>query len=80
MNEQQKSNGDVIRGMSDEELADFLNRVKEGDVDFAITFCDLCCEERKKEGKSTECEECVSWWVKNGAKLPQGLKYWEDVK
>jgi uncharacterized protein YuzB (UPF0349 family) len=73
------SNGDVVRGMDDEELAQFLYSVEEGEIDFAMTFCDLCCKDAALDGKSVNCEDCARWWVKNNADMPQGLKYWQTT-
>ena len=77
MSDEVKSNGYIIRSMSDAELAKFLYEVEEGSIDFAKTFCDLCCKDAALEMKSVDCAECALWWVTNDAKLPQGLKYWE---
>ena len=70
------TNADRIRGMSDEELQKFLSKFESGDIDYAKTFCDLCCKDAALERKSTDCEGCLLWWLKNDAKQPQGLDYW----
>ena len=67
------TNGDVIRAMTDEELADFLIKFRDGDIDTARTFCGMCDQERN----NLSCDGCVLWWVGFDCKAPQGLKYWE---
>ena len=69
------SNADRMRGMSDEELHKFLLDFEAGDIDYAKTFCDLCCKDAALERKSTDCEGCLLWWLKNDATLPQGIDW-----
>lgn len=54
------TNADRIRAMTDEELANFLDRVEMGDIDYSKTFCDLC------EGQF-DCDDCRLWWLKKEA-------------
>ena len=70
------SNADRIRSTSDEELHKFLLDFEAGDIDYAKTFCDLCCKDAALERKSTDCKGCLLWWLTNDAKQPQGLDYW----
>lgn len=70
------TNAQRIRGMSDEELQKFLYEFESGDIDYAKTFCDLCCKDAALEWRSVDCEGCLLWWLKNDAKQPQGLDYW----
>lgn len=56
------TNGDRIRSMSDEQLVDFLSRMELGDIDYAVTFCDLC-----KDGGNAlglDCDGCLLHWLK----------------
>ena len=69
------TNADRIRSMSDEELHKFLLDFEAGDVDYAKTFCDLCCKDAALEQRSTDCEGCLLWWLKNDATLPQGINW-----
>ena len=69
------TNADKIRGMSDEELHKFLLDFEVGDIDYAKTFCDLCCKDAALERKSTDCKGCLLWWLKNDATLPQGIDW-----
>ena len=69
------TNADRIRGMSDEELHKFLLDFEAGDIDYAKTFCDLCCKDAALERKNTDCEGCLLWWLKNDATLPQGIDW-----
>lgn len=65
------TNADVIRSMSNEELAEFLMCYAEGDIDKCKTFCDMSIE--------NGCDDCVRWWLSIDSKdHPQGLKYWEN--
>ena len=43
------TNADVIRKMTDEQLYEFLSCWEQQDIDYAVTFCDLC-EQGKREG------------------------------
>ena len=57
------SNADKIRSMTDEELADFIQRVQFGDfsnLDYGKTFCDMC------DGQY-ECDDCLKYWLKQPA-------------
>ena len=54
------TNADRIRAMSDEELADFIDRCEMGDIDYANTFCDLC-------NGQYECDQCRLDWLKQPA-------------
>ena len=52
------TNADRIRSMSDEELADFIDRCEMGDIDYANNFCDLC-------NGQYECNQCDLDWLKH---------------
>lgn len=71
-----KTNADVIREMTDEQLSDFLDCVSWGEIDYAVTFCDLC----KKDGGNADgydCDDCRLDWLKRDCTDCRGLKYWE---
>ena len=72
-----KTNADIIRSMDDEQLCHFLAALKEGDIDYAITFCDLCEEDQKNGGKGNElsynCSDCFRNWVLGSAYAYNGL-------
>lgn len=55
------TNADRIRSMTDEELADFLEEVENGDLDYPITFCDMC----KTGGNALnlDCKGCLKHWL-----------------
>ena len=58
------TNADRIRAMSDEELAEFINRIEIGDFGpqvYGKTFCDMC------KGQY-ECDDCRLWWLRQPAK------------
>jgi Lar family restriction alleviation protein len=65
------TNAQRIRSMSDEELQKFLRKFESGDIDYAKTFCDLCCKDAALERRSVDCDGCLLWWLKNDAKQPQ---------
>ena len=69
-----KTNADVIREMTDEQLRDFIDDVSWGDIDFAVTFCDLC---KKDENSTLSCDDCRLDWLKRDCTDCRGLKYWE---
>ena len=55
------TNADRIRAMSDEELADFIDKCEMNDIDYAKTFCDLC-------NGQYECDQCRLDWLKQPPK------------
>lgn len=52
------SNGDWIRSMSDEELAEFLKEVVENFADNLFT-----CEDYKEKYGCMDCDNCYLEWV-----------------
>lgn len=58
MDYQPQTNADRIRAMSDEELAEFLDRWELGDIDYSKTFCDLC------DGQYDCHDDCLMDWLK----------------
>ena len=54
------TNADRIRAMSDEELAEFIDRCEMNDIDSAKTFCDLC-------NGQYECDQCRLDWLQQPA-------------
>ena len=54
------TNAQKIRAMSDEELAEFIDRCEMNDIDYAKTFCDLC-------NGQYECDQCRLDWLKQPA-------------
>ena len=58
--EKPQTNADRIRAMSDEELAEFIDRCEMNDIDYAKTFCDLC-------NGQYECDQCRLDWLKQPA-------------
>ncbi len=67
-----ESNADVIRKMDDKELFNFLSRFELGDIDYALTFCDMC--ENGKTDRDLECSQCLKSWLLRDANEWQGLK------
>ena len=54
------TNAQKIRAMSDEELAEFIDRCEMNDIDYAKTFCDLC-------NGQYECDQCRLDWLQQPA-------------
>ena len=55
------TNSDRIRNMADEELMEVLKRIELGDIDYSVTFCDLC-----KDGGNAlglDCDGCLLHWL-----------------
>ena len=70
-----ESNFQRIKRMNREELAAFLDRVELGDIEFSVTFCDLC-----QKNHNGECDRkgCIRTWLDVDSKdHPQGLDNWE---
>ena len=69
------TNADCIRRMSDEQLYDFLSEWECGDIDYSITFCDLC----KQGGNelNLDCDGCRKHWLQRNAVDVGGLMYWK---
>ncbi len=59
-----KTNADRIRNMTNEELAEFLERFELGDIDYAVTFCDLCRE--GGNALNLDCSGCLRHWLERG--------------
>lgn len=69
-----KTNADVIRGMTTEQLFEFISDVEIGDLDYGVTFCDLC----KKDGGNSlhlDCDGCLRHWLDQSATEVFGLLY-----
>ena len=69
------TNADCIRRMSDDQLYDFLSEWECGDIDYSITFCDLC----KQGGNelNLDCDGCRKHWLQRDAVDVGGLMYWK---
>ena len=63
------TNADVIRKMTDEQLFEFLSEWEVGDIDYSITFCDLCEADKKQGGKGNtlglDCDGCRKHWLES---------------
>ena len=72
------TNADVIRKMTDDELNEFLAEWECGDIDYAVTFCDLC----KDYGNelNLDCDGCRKHWLTRDAVEYGGLFYWRQNK
>lgn len=75
------TNADCIRRMSDEQLYEFLSEWECGDIDYAVTFCDLC-NEATKRGEvgnvlNLDCDGCRKHWLQRDAVDYGGLMYWK---
>ena len=75
------TNADCIRRMSDEQLYEFLSEWECGDIDYSVTFCDLC-NEATKRGEvgnvlNLDCDGCRKHWLQRDAVDYGGLMYWK---
>ena len=66
------TNADVIRAMNDDQLDNFLAEWEENDVDYAITFCDLCQKDGGNE-LNLDCDGCRKHWLQSNAMDYNGL-------
>ncbi len=70
-----ETNADVIRRMTNEQLAEFISRVEFGDFSavYGVTFCDLC----EKDGNSLnlDCDGCLRHWLDSPATDCFGILY-----
>lgn len=65
------TNLEYIRTMNDDMLADFLEELEIGDIDWAQGFCDLCDKDHYL------CTSCFRQWLANDCEEYQGLAIWE---
>lgn len=75
------TNADCIRRMSDEQLYEFLSEWECGDIDYSVTFCNLC-NEATKRGEvgnvlNLDCDGCRKHWLQRDAVDYGGLMYWK---
>lgn len=63
--ESRMTNAEAIRQMTDEELFEFETRLKDGDIDYAVTFCDLCMNDGNE--LNLDCDGCLNHWLKQDA-------------
>ena len=57
--------------MTNEQLAEFLDRFAMGDIDYSVTFCDVC------GGQLFDCfNDCLTGWLKQEAKEIMGTNYY----
>ena len=62
------SNGDLIRSMTDAELASFIRLVEDGEIDYGLQFCHSCEHER------FDCSYCAIHWVRSNTDNAFGLR------
>ena len=65
------TNADRIRNMTDDELHVFLGMFVEGDIDYAVTFCDMC--EDCGNTLNLDCDGCLRRWLNSDADDYNGL-------
>lgn len=74
------TNADIIRSMTDEQLYEFLSCWELQDIDYAVTFCDLCEQDKREGGKGNElgldCDGCREHFLKMDADGYLGLNGW----
>ena len=55
------TNADKIRSLTNEELATFISKIELGDIDMAVTYCDLCSKDGNALG--IDCDGCILHWL-----------------
>lgn len=74
------TNADIIRSMTDEQLYEFLSEWELQDIDYAVTFCDLCEQDKREGGKGNtlglDCDGCREHFLKEDADGYLGLNGW----
>lgn len=74
------TNADIIRSMTDEQLYEFLSCWEQQDIDYAVTFCDLCEQGKREGGKGNDlgldCDGCREHFLKVDADGYLGLNGW----
>jgi hypothetical protein len=67
--------------MTDEQLYEFLSEWECGDIDYSVTFCDLCNEATKRgevgNALNLDCDGCRKHWLQRDAVDFGGLMYWK---
>lgn len=70
-----KTNADVIREMTSQQLLDFIRAVEFGDyssLNYGVTFCDLC-ERDGGNALNLDCNGCLLHWLNSPATDTFGL-------
>ena len=82
MRGREMTNADVIRNMNDHALYEFLSKFEIGDIDYSVTFCDMCEQDQRKGGKGNvfgyDCDDCRKAWLERDATEYNGLLYYEQ--
>lgn len=52
---------DRIRSMTDQELAVFIEKCEDSDIDYGQTYCSSCGKTIKVD---FECNDCRLWWLR----------------
>lgn len=61
------TNAEIIRELTDDELNNFLAMWEEHDIDYAVTFCDLCAYGGNTLG--LDCDGCRMHWLQEDASM-----------
>ena len=69
------TNADVIRNMNDHALYELLSKWEIGDIDYSVTFCDMCEQDQRKGGKGNVFGKA---WLEREATEYNGLLYYEQ--
>lgn len=59
-------NADAIRKMTDEELFEFLLKLKDDEIDYSVAFCCMCAEDGGNE-LGLDCDGCLKHWLEQDA-------------
>ena len=65
------TNADRIRSMTDKELHEFLSMWGEGDINYSVTFCDLCNGAGNE--LNLDCDGCRRHWLESESDEYNGI-------
>ena len=65
------TNLERIKEMSLDQLAELIQKIELGDLDYAKTFCDMC----DTHDPTNDCDECCKMWLQRDSKEPFGLDW-----
>lgn len=69
------TNAERIRSMTNSELLEFLGMWEIRDIDYSMTFCDLC-----EVGGNLDCDDCRKHWLESSADAYNGINSYPSFK
>ena len=65
------TNAEKIRRMTTDELQELISAFECGDIDYSVTFCDMC--EDSGNTLNLDCDGCLRRWLNSDADDYNGL-------